>query len=82
MLRWSKNRSTWSSGIAVNVLSFYRFQNGGGGCGQVLSATFPAKPRVFKGANFCNFPLLMMTLAWVETSNKIDKSHLSDPWLV
>ena len=24
----------------------------------------------------------MMTLAWGETSNKIDKSHLSDPWLV
>ena len=40
------------------------------------------KPSVFKRANFCNFSLLMMTLAWVETSNKIDKSHLSDPWLV
>ena len=24
----------------------------------------------------------MMTLVWVETSNKIDKSYLSDPWLV
>ena len=43
---------------------------------------FPAKPSVFKRANFCNLSLLMMTLAWVETSNKIDKSHLSDPWLV
>ena len=43
---------------------------------------FPTKRRVFKGANFCNFSLLTVTLAWVETSNKFDKSHLSDPWLV
>ena len=30
---------------------------------------------------FCN-SLLIMTLIWIKTSNKIDKFHLSDPWLV
>ena len=37
VLRWSRNRLTWSSGRAVNVSSTYRFQKVGG-CEQVLRA--------------------------------------------
>ena len=65
VLRWSKNRLTWSSGRAVNVSSTYRFQNGGDGCGQVLSAlSSMSSMRRFATVTDTGDPIAVPKICW------------------